>query len=248
MRIKFVLLFTFLFGKLMAQSNFIDTQLTFPRVQQASQQYHASLQQLFIEKSLNFPSKQIYLRAFKQEQILEIWATDDVEFKLIKIYNFTATSGKPGPKQREGDLQIPEGFYQVETFNPESKFYLSFKVNYPNSADSIRNKNEENLGGDIYIHGSNKTVGCIPLGDENIAELYWLCVNSYAVNSNIPIHIFPCKMEEKNLIKKHEEYPVQINFWNSIKPMYRFFKSHKMLGEVTGCDSIGNYQLAIPWD
>lgn len=232
----------------MAQSNFIDSQLTFARVEQASQQYDASLQQLFIEKLLHFPSKQIYIRAFKQEQILEVWASDDVEFKLIKTYKFTATSGYPGPKQREGDLQIPEGFYQLEAFNPESKFYLSFKVNYPNSADSIRNKKEENLGGDIYIHGSNQTIGCIPIGDSTIAELYWLCVKSYAINPVIPIHIFPCKMEKKNLTKLYTKYPAQINFWNSIKPMYRFFQSHKMLGEVTGCDAFGNYQLAIPWD
>jgi len=232
----------------MGQNNFLDKQLTFLRVQKAKEQSDIYWQHLLEDKLLHFPSKQIYLRAFKQEQVLEVWASDDIQFQLIKTYNFTATSGKLGPKQKEGDKQIPEGFYQLETFNPESKFHLSFKVNYPNQSDSIRNKNEKELGGDIYIHGSNQTVGCIPIGDENIAELYWLCVRSYAVNPNIPIHIFPCKMEENNLIEIYKEYPKQIVFWNSIKPMYRFFQSHKMLGEVTGCDSLGNYQLAIPWD
>ena len=55
-------------------------------------------------------------------------------------------------------------------------------------------------------------------------------------------------MEAENLTKIYKEYPTQTNFWNSLKPMYRFFQSHKMLGEVTGCDVFGNYQLAIPFD
>lgn len=232
----------------MAQDNFLQYQLSFSSVQQAKLSNDAFLQKLFNEKSLHFPAKQIYIRAFKLEQILEVWATDDVQYKLIKTYNFTATSGIFGPKQQEGDQQIPEGFYQLETFNPESKFYLSFKINYPNFADSARNKAIQNLGGDIYIHGNNQTVGCIPIGDENIAELYWLCATSYSINSNIPIHIFPCKMDEKYIAKLNKKYPTQISFWKSLQPMYRFFQSHKMLGEVTGCDDLGNYQLAIPWD
>jgi len=232
----------------MAQNNFLEYQLTFPRVQKAKIKVEVSWCQLFNEESLHFPAKQIYLRAFKQEQIIEVWATDDVQYKLIKTYNFTATSGTLGPKQKEGDLQIPEGFYQLETFNPESKFHLSFKINYPNFADSIRNKSIQNLGGDIYIHGSNQTVGCIPIGDEHIAELYWLCATSYSINPNIPIHIFPCKMEKYELSEHHKTYPTQTAFWKSMLPMYRFFQSHKMLGEVTGCDDLGNYQLAIPWD
>jgi murein L,D-transpeptidase YafK len=232
----------------MAQNDFLETQLAFSRVQLSFQKSDSTLHKIFKEKSLHFPAKQIYIRAFKQEQLLEVWATDDVQFKLIKTYSFTATSGVLGPKQKEGDKQIPEGFYQLETFNPESKFYLSFKINYPNAADSVRNKNEQHLGGDIYIHGSNQTIGCIPVGDENIEELYWLCLKSYSVNTNIPIHIFPCKMEEQNLSKINNKYPKYIVFWKSLLPVYRFFQSHKMLGEVTGCDEIGNYQLAIPWD
>lgn len=247
MRLIFTILFV-IYGRLMAQNINIEKLLTFPRVQEASLHFDHQLQKLFSDQSLNFPSKQIYLRAFKQEQILEIWATDDVQFKLIKTYTFTTSSGKLGPKQREGDLQIPEGFYQLETFNPESKFHLSFKINYPNKADSIRNKNEQNLGSDIYIHGGSASVGCIPIGDKNIAELYWLCAKSYVVNNSIPIHIFPFKMEKENLEKNVQEYPNQKIFWKSIQPMYRFFQSHKMLGEVTGYDKNGNYQLAVPWD
>jgi len=93
----------------MGQNNFLDKQLTFLRVQKAKEQSDIYWQHLLEDKLLHFPSKQIYLRAFKQEQVLEVWASDDVQFQLIKTYNFTATSGKLGPKQKEGDKQIPEG-------------------------------------------------------------------------------------------------------------------------------------------
>lgn len=178
---------------------FLNHQLIFPRVLLAKQQTDFNLSHLLQKNGVNYPPKSIYLRAFKQEQLLEIWATDTIQFKFIKSYPFTAFSGKIGPKLREGDLQIPEGFYIIDAFNPNSKFHLSFRINYPNAMDSVRNKNEQNPGSDIYIHGGNQTTGCIPIGDENITELYWLCTQSYALNPNIPIHIFPCKMEEKNL-------------------------------------------------
>ncbi len=230
------------------QTNFLEKQLQFQRVQHAYQLYDSSLRSLFQNKELTFPPKNLYLRGFKKEQVVEVWASDNVQYTFIKSYSFTATSGKLGPKQREGDLQIPEGFYQIKTFNPVSSFHLSFKVDYPNTADRIRNKKEAQIGGDIYIHGSNKTVGCIPLGDKNISELYWLCVTAYSVNSTIPIHIFPCKMNDNNVTSLYTQFPNLQPFWKTLEPMYRFFESHKMLGEITGCDSLGNYQLAIPWD
>lgn len=230
------------------QPNFLEKQLQFQRVHQAYQLYDTSLRSMFRNKELSFPPKNLYLRVFKKEQVVEVWASDQVQYTFIKSYSFTAISGKLGPKQREGDLQIPEGFYQLKTFNPISNYHLSFKVNYPNTADRIRNKDEVQIGGDIYIHGSNKTVGCIPLGDKNISELYWMCVAAYSVNSMIPIHIFPCKMNEKNAATLYAQFPDWQPFWKSLEPMYRFFESHKMLGEITGCDSLGNYQLAIPWD
>lgn len=227
-------------------AGFLNHQLTFPRVQLAKIQTENNLSHLHQKNGVNYPPKSIYLRAFKQEQLLEIWATDAIQFKFIKSYTFTAFSGKIGPKLREGDLQIPEGFYIIDAFNPNSKFHLSFRINYPNAMDSIRNKNEQNPGSDIYIHGGNQTTGCIPIGDENIAELYWLCAQSYALNPNIPIHIFPCKMEEKNLDTIYTTFPEHIDFWNTMKLTYHYFQSHKMLNEITGIDNSGNNKLAIP--
>ncbi len=228
----------------MSQDNFLNYWLRSERVQSAALNHNAALEKLFQKSGLIFPSRQLYIRAFKEEKILEIWATDHSQYTLIKTYKYTANSGNPGPKQCEGDLQIPEGFYQIANFNPESKFHLSFKINYPNPADSIRNKKEQNQGGDIYIHGGESTTGCIPIGDIAIAELYWLCVKSHAVNPDIPVHIFPCKMEVINLRNIYNKYPTQISFWNSIKPMYEHFQLHKTLNEFIDLDENGNYRLS----
>lgn len=229
-------------------SSFLDNQLKYERVKSASEKYDKTLSQTYAKHKLTFPAKNIYLRIFKKEKQLEVWASDNLIYTLIKTYSFTAFSGKLGPKQKEGDLQIPEGFYLLEKFNPASNYYLSMKVNYPNNADKKRNKDQPKIGGDIFIHGSNKTIGCVPIGDDNIAELYWLCAKQYSVNTKIPIHIFPCKMEKKEVDNLVEKNPQWENLWKSMQPMYLFFQSHKMLGEVTGTDNTGNYQLAIPWD
>jgi murein L,D-transpeptidase YafK len=223
------------------QRDFLSYQLTFLRVQLAKEQSDTSLRILFQERTINYPAEKIYIRAFKQEQLLEIWVDSGIEYKLIKIYRFTANSGNSGPKKQEGDLQIPEGFYQLTNFNAESKFHLSMKINYPNEADNIRNQNQQHIGGNIYIHGGNQTTGCIPIGDENIAELYWLCAQTYAVTPSILIHIFPCKMEESNLTEMYNKHPEYIDFWNSMKPVYQHFQIHKSLAAAISCDDFGNY-------
>ena len=110
---------------------------------------------------------------------------------LIKAYEFTGFSGKIGPKLQEGDLQIPEGIYKIEYLNPNSSYHLSMKVNYPNAFDQRKGLSDgrSNLGSDIFIHGKNVTVGCIPIGDEGIEELFMLA--SKAIHKGIDVIIAP---------------------------------------------------------
>ena len=109
----------------------------------------------------------------------------------MKKYNFTAFSGEIGPKLNNGDNQIPEGIYQMEYLNPNSRFHLSIKVSYPNSFDLEKAKLDKrtDLGGDIMIHGKSATIGCIPVGDKNIEEIFILATK--AKNKNFPIIIAP---------------------------------------------------------
>src|SRR6476659_6148770 len=94
-------------------------------------------------------------------------------FRLFKTYKVCALAGTLGPKRMEGDYQVPEGFYLIDEFNHQSTYYLSLGINYPNASyrilsDSLR------PGSVIYIHGSCVTVGCIPITDQQIDELYIL--------------------------------------------------------------------------
>lgn len=170
---------------------------------------------------------EIFLRAFKRERTLEVWVKgkDTPEYKLLITYPFCTSSGELGPKRREGDLQIPEGVYKINHFNPYSNFYLSLGVNYPNASDRILG-DKERPGGAIYIHGNCVSIGCIPITDEKIKELYILAVESRnAGQAEIPVHIFPGK-EIKELIV---EFPEHGAFWRNLQIVYEDFEQTKKL-------------------
>ena len=118
----------------------------------------------------------VALVAVKNARTLELWARKPgVAWAKLRTYPFTAYSGALGPKLREGDGQIPEGVYGIEYLNPNSSYHLSMKVDYPNAFDRARGKDDgrERLGGDIFIHGKDVTIGCIPIGDAAIEELFY---------------------------------------------------------------------------
>ena len=130
------------------------------------------------------------------------------EFTLLHTYAFCSTSGTLGPKRKEGDLQIPEGIYHINHFNPVSNFYLSLGVNYPNASDNILS-DKQHPGGSIYIHGNCVTIGCIPITDEKIKELYVLAVEAKNNGQeNIPIHIFPDRLDMGVPEKLAQDYAV----------------------------------------
>ena len=114
---------------------------------------------LWSSAGLSKPPDEIYLRALKQERQLEVWGGPRGEaLKLIKTYPFCAASGELGPKRRQGDLQVPEGFYEVSSFNPWSDWHLSMKVSYPNASDQVLS-DAEHPGGLIYLHGGCASIG-----------------------------------------------------------------------------------------
>lgn len=121
---------------------------------------------------------------FKNERIVELHASG---WNAPRIYKMTNFSGKPGPKLREGDGQIPEGIYGVEYLNPNSAFHLSIKVTYPNAFDRSRAKEDgrSQLGGDIMIHGGSATIGCVPLGDDAIEEVFYFVAKAGSRNTII---------------------------------------------------------------
>ncbi len=116
------------------------------------------------------------LLAFKHEQRLELWKKQARRWYKIRSYPFTAFSGRIGPKLREGDLQIPEGIYKLTFLHPNSQFYLSLKISYPNTYDRQKARIDKRtaLGGEIFIHGDAVTIGCVPIGDSAIEEVFYI--------------------------------------------------------------------------
>ncbi len=133
----------------------------------------------------------IFIFANKKAQTLSVYGEEGDSYSLIKTYPFTAFSGELGAKFREGDLQIPEGVYKIESFNPNSLFHLSMKINYPNDFDKAKGleRGEASLGGDIMIHGRSSSVGCIAIGDEAIEELFIMSLK--AKSKQIDVLILP---------------------------------------------------------
>jgi murein L,D-transpeptidase YafK len=163
-----------------------------------------------------FP-EMISMLIFKEERILELYGVNQNTHLLIKTYPITAFSGKLGPKLKEGDRQIPEGIYQIEYLNPNSSYHLSAKVNYPNSFDRqmAKNENRTNLGGDIFIHGKNKTIGCVPVGDRGIEELFILI--SHVLPARIEVIISPWDFRKKEDIPKIEKIDWELKIYDQIK-------------------------------
>lgn len=160
----------------------IMTKLTGGRtVQQALDQYGPSAQRqlltYFDASDVDYPPKQLTLIGLKEEKVLEVWARDDdTDWTRIHTYPILAASGAAGPKQREGDKQVPEGIYTIESLNPNSSYHLSIKLNYPNAFDLERAKEDgrDNPGSNIFIHGKAASVGCLAMGDPAIEELFVL--------------------------------------------------------------------------
>jgi len=123
-----------------------------------------------------YPPHALTLIGLKQEQSLEVYAPLRGDWRFIRSYRILAASGTMGPKLREGDLQVPEGIYRIDSLNPNSLYHLSLRVSYPNDADHARAKTEgrTNLGGDIMIHGNRVSIGCLAMGDEAAEDLFVL--------------------------------------------------------------------------
>jgi murein L,D-transpeptidase YafK len=145
-----------------------------------------------------------------------------------------------GPKRAEGDHQVPEGYYFIDDFNPKSEYHLSMLLNYPNYSDNLLGP-KTRKGGDIYIHGGCVTVGCMPMTDEGIQELYTLCLSA-RINGeeNIPVHIFPTRFTDKGLAylaREYAGYTEKQQFWATLKVGYDYFeKHHKLLPVMYGPD------------
>lgn len=235
----YILLFTISFASTcFGQPGFRESQQAYSRVREAYREKGEQVMRLLASQDLEPGTLELYLVAFKQEKQLELWSRNEgeEEFSLLKYYDICRTSGKPGPKRQQGDLQIPEGFYHINAWNPWSNFHLSMCINYPNPSDRVLGV-QGNLGGDICIHGSCVTIGCIPLTDDGIKELYILCIEAKnSGQARIPVTIYPAKLNQDNYYRLVQDYPdnkERLNLWEDLKIAYDLFLESRQLPEIT---------------
>ncbi len=225
---------------------FQNFQLGMNRVKTAYSKYDKVLRAAFKKKGIKYPSKHLFMRSFKSTNEFELYARNSISdtFTLIKKYRVCALSGILGPKRWEGDRQVPEGFYFIEDFNPRSNYHLSLLVNYPNYSDLINAVDKVHPGGDIYIHGGCMTVGCLPMTNPFIEELYTLCMQSrIAGQMYIPVHIYPIHFNEKGLNflgREYKDEEEKHKFWVTLKRAYDYFNATKKIPPVM-YDEKGNY-------
>ena len=227
-------------------SNFLAGQKKNARIANAYAEKEAILSSRLKGLNLTLDNINILIIAYKNEKELDLFVKGKTEsvYKRLTTYHICQTSGQLGPKRSRNDLQIPEGFYIINKFNPNSTYYLSLGFSYPNAADRFHSKGK-NPGGDIYIHGECLTIGCLPMTNDKIKEIYIYAIQAREHGQhNIPVYIFPFRFTENNVTKIKEQYKPDIallDFWDNLKIGYdKFNRDFKELNVMVDKKN-GNY-------
>jgi len=166
-----------------------------PSVLAASEQ---RLTSIFAAHDIEYPPRSATFIVLKNEARLELWADTGAAWKFVRSYLVKSSSGGLGPKLRRGDHQVPEGIYSIAALNPDSRFHLSLRVDYPSPFDLARASEDgrRDLGGDIMIHGGAKSDGCVPIGDPAIEELFALTARIGTSNVHVILSPFDFRRAE----------------------------------------------------
>ena len=238
------LLIPFLFSlSLCAQPAFLKQQLKYPKVKASYTEKWSAISKNLKAKGVDSANYKILIRIFKEEKLLEVWLKSKGAEKYVHYgnYDICRSSGELGPKRTEGDYQVPEGFYTVNFFNAFSDYYLGMQIDYPNQSDKILSKKP--YGGQIMIHGNCVTIGCIPITDDKIKEVYLLCLFSKGAGNPVSVDGYPFKLTHENMESAKKNYDKKLtDFWTNLKTMYDYFeKNHKT--PVIGVEKNGLYKV-----
>jgi murein L,D-transpeptidase YafK len=185
------------------------------------------------EKNMDKQSPML-VRLFKQEAELEVWKQDrGGRFELLKTYPICRWSGELGPKIREGDRQAPEGFYAITPaqMNPQSAYYLSFNMGYPNAFDKALGR----TGSQLMIHGDCSSRGCYAMTDEQISEIYALGREAFFGGQRaFQVQAYPFRMTPSNMAK-HRTNP-NMPFWRMLKEGSDMFEVTRQEPKVDVCE------------
>ena len=135
----------------------------------------------FDAAGIAYPAASVEMVVFKREKRVEVYAGPSLyDLSFVRSIAITAASGGPGPKLREGDRQVPEGVYEVDSLNPNSLYHVALRLAYPNAFDQrmAERDRRRKLGSAIMIHGSDKSIGCVAVGDDAAEDLFVIAADA----------------------------------------------------------------------
>lgn len=171
----------------------------------------------------------VFIQIFKEERLLELYVQQHGKYRLLKSYPICKYSGGLGPKKTQGDLKSPEGFYKatLSGLNPNSRFYQSINVGYPNAYDRYRGYD----GNYLMIHGECTSVGCYAMTNQYIEEIYsYVEASLRNGQSAVDINIYPFRMTAQNM-NRHRNSSYHA-FWKELQPAYEYFEKNKAPAQV----------------
>lgn len=186
----------------------------------------------------------ILIRTFKKEAEFEIWKMkSDGRYVHLKTFPMCRWSGQLGPKMREGDRQVPEGFYKITPgqMNPQSQYYLSFNVGYPNAYDRAQGAS----GGSIFVHGACSSAGCFSMTDAQIDQIYAVAREAFNGGQQaIQMQSYPFRMTAEHLAKYRND--PNIAFWQQLKEGSDNFEISKQDVNVGVCGRHYVFNVTTP--
>ncbi len=182
----------------------------------------------------------VFIRIFKLESKLELWmARNDGRYVRIGTYPICFWSGRLGPKQQEGDLQAPEGYYTVDSsqLNPNSRWHRSFNLGFPNTFDKAQGR----TGSYLMVHGGCASIGCYAMTNDVVDEI-WKLVTAALENGQerFAVLALPFRMTEDNL-RKRDGYAWR-EFWADLARADGIFEKTHVQPKASVCD--GRYSFA----
>ncbi|SOE16675.1 murein L,D-transpeptidase YafK [Hoeflea halophila] len=176
----------------------------------------------------------IMMRIFKEEGVLEVWKQKgNGRYDIIASYDICKWSGDLGPKFKEGDRQAPEGYYRIypHQMNPNSSYYLSFNMGFPNSYDRAHNR----TGSNLMVHGACSSAGCYSMTDEQVLEFYGFARDAFKGGQEyFIVEALPFRMTPENMARHRDSE--HFEFWKMLKVGYDHFELTKRPPKVEVCE------------
>lgn len=197
---------------------------------------------MFDRKGVDF-SAPIFMRAIKDESLIELWAKakNRDQYRLVKSYEVCDYSGELGPKTVQGDMQTPEGFYQVQSWHmkPDSAFHLAFNLGFPNRHDQANRW----TGSNLMVHGDCISEGCFAMRDGPMEEIYTVATMNFEAGHGVfHFHSFPFRLTNSKLAKV-KDHPWH-GFWSALKPGFSIFDQQKRVPQIA--NQGGAYIASLP--